>query len=281
MSKRGFLATLHLPCALQHPHPPTHGPRLSRMSQQQASACATRGMSGLGPSGALEDGHAASTPPLEAWQTLPLPCSQVPGRQGQGPSSERLGSASFLLGCCRPRVRLESGMEPRTPGPLPSPLGKRSAQRPDLCPGDPGRWQHRAPRAVGPSDLSSPLPKRPTLLGHKAPKLGACPPSVVKKARRDKARLLPAGPLPHSRFRADSSLHRTLHRRPGRLMNELHCVGRRERTHAPGARRLPSLPTSPQTGWGQRPASRQHPRNLRFPELEPLPWDRPRGCLDP
>lgn len=171
MSKRGFLATPHLPFALQHPHPPTHGPRLSQESQQQASACATWGMPGLGPSGALEDSHAASTPPLEAWQTLPLPYSQVPGRQGEGPSSERLGSASFFLGCCRPRVRLESGIERRTPGPLPSPLGKCSAQRPDLCPGDPGRWQHRAPRAVGPSDLSSPLPKRPSLLGHKAPKL--------------------------------------------------------------------------------------------------------------
>lgn len=56
---------------------------------------------------------------------------------------------------------------------------KWSAESPDLRPGDQGRWQHRDPRAGGPSDLSSPLPKH-SFLGNKAPKLWDCPPQTVK-----------------------------------------------------------------------------------------------------
>lgn len=43
-------------------------------------------------------------------------------------------------------------------------------------------------------------------------------------------------------------------------MNELHCVGRRERTHAPGTSRLPSPPTSPQPGLVPAPAKPALPR---------------------
>lgn len=63
MSKRGLLATHHLPSALTRPYPPTHRPRPNWVSQQQAPACATWGMPGPGPSGTQEDSHAASTPP--------------------------------------------------------------------------------------------------------------------------------------------------------------------------------------------------------------------------
>ena len=56
---------------------------------------------------------------------------------------------------------------PQPPQPL---LGKWSAEWPVLHPRDPGRWQHRAPRAAGPSDLSSPLPKGPYLFGEEGAK---------------------------------------------------------------------------------------------------------------
>ena len=72
MSKRGFSATHHLPSALLPP-PPT----LTELGEPTAglSTCQL-GMPGLGPSGALEDTHAASTPPLGAGQILPFPYSQ-------------------------------------------------------------------------------------------------------------------------------------------------------------------------------------------------------------
>lgn len=46
--------------------------------------------------------------------------------------------------------------------------------------------------------------------------------------------LPPTGPLPHSGSESESFPHRTLQRRPGRLMNELYCMGRKERTHSRG-----------------------------------------------
>lgn len=73
MSKRGFLATHHLPSALLTPHPPT----VTDLGEPTAGlGMCHLGMPGLGPSDALEDSHAASTPPLEAWKILPFPYSQ-------------------------------------------------------------------------------------------------------------------------------------------------------------------------------------------------------------
>lgn len=53
------------------------------------------------------------------------------------------------------------------------------------------------------------------------------------------------------------------------------------RGHAPGASSLPSPPTSPQTGRGQRPASRQLSRTLPLPEPEPPAPGRLRGYSAP
>lgn len=53
-------------------------------------------------------------------------------------------------------------------------------------------------------------------------------------------------------------------------MNELHCVGRKERTRSRG-QSPPQPATSPQTGRGQLPASSQLPRTLPLSETKPLP----------
>lgn len=84
--------------------------------------------------------------------------------------------------------------------------------------------------------------------------------------------LPPKGPLPHSRFPAESFPHRTLQRRPGRLMNELHCMGRKKRTRSRGqspsqpadqssdrlgtAAGLVPAPTKPALARARPPASR-------------------------
>lgn len=91
---------------MQHPHrptyPPIHRPRLHRVSQQQAPACASWGTPGPGPSGALEGHRTASTLPPRAWPTLPLPSSPVPGEAGQGHSLILPGVAVVAPGRAAP-----------------------------------------------------------------------------------------------------------------------------------------------------------------------------------
>lgn len=136
------------------------------MRQQQASACATWGMPGLGPSGTQEDSHAASTPPTPRWKPgrhFHNPPHMCLGGRAGSPSSGGAGH-SFLL----PRLlqtHLEGGNGENPPGSGVQ-SGQTSAQETQA-----GGSTELQGQSAGPSDLSSPLPKRPFLRGHKAPKL--------------------------------------------------------------------------------------------------------------
>lgn len=98
----------------------------------------------------------------------------------------------------------------------------------------------------------------------------------MKKARRDKPRLLPSkGPLPHCRFPAESFPHRTLQRRPGRLMNELHCMGRKERTRSRSQTHLQPADQSPRpAGGSSRPRASTH-ETCPSPSSNPCPGPAP------
>lgn len=164
---------------------------------------------------------------------------------------------------------------------LPPHPGKWSREQPDLCPGTQAGSSTEPQGQLAP--LTSPLhfPSVFLFWGTRRQSFGIVLPKRSRRPGGTRGTPSPQqGLCPTPSSASESSSHRTLRRRPGRLMNELHCVGRKERTRSrgqPPPQPADQSPDRPGAAAGLVPA----PENPALARARIPAPGRPRGYLAP